>query len=48
MIAYDSGHMECVKMLMDKGAHVNIQNTVSLSGQCTCNAQHVCRVPSCE
>ena len=32
MIAYDSGHIECAKMLVDKGAHVNIQDTVSLSG----------------
>ena len=32
MMAYDSGHIECAKMLVDKGAHVNIQDTVSLSG----------------
>ena len=41
MIAYDSGHIECAKMLVDKGAQVNIQGTVSLSGViilCTCNA----------
>ena len=32
MIAYDRGHIECVKMLVDKGAQVNIQATlVSLS-----------------
>ena len=31
MIAYDLGHIECVKMLVDKGAQVNIQDTVSLS-----------------
>ena len=32
MIAYDRGHIECAKMLMDKGAQVNIQDMVSLSG----------------
>ena len=32
MIAYDRGHIECAKMLVDKGAQVNIQGTVSLSG----------------
>ena len=32
MMAYDRGHIECVKMLVDKGAQVNIQDTVSLSG----------------
>ena len=30
-MAYDRGHIECVKMLVDKGAQVNIQDTVSLS-----------------
>ena len=32
MIAYDSGDIECAKMLVDKGAQVNIPHTVSLSG----------------
>ena len=32
MKAYDRGHIECAKMLVDKGAHVNILDTVSLSG----------------
>ena len=32
MIAYDFGHIECAKVLVDKGAQVNIQDTVSLSG----------------
>ena len=33
MMAYDRGHIECAKMLVDKGAQVNIQGTlVSLSG----------------
>ena len=32
MMAYDRGHIECAKMLVDKGAQVNIQATlVSLS-----------------
>ena len=31
MIAYDNGHIECAKMLVDK-AQVNIQGKVSLSG----------------
>ena len=52
MIAYDHGHMECAKMLVDKGAQVNnIQDTVSLSGvitHCVHAMQHVARVPSSE
>ena len=51
MMAYDSGHMECVKMLVEKGALVNIQGTVSLSGviiHCVHAMQHIARVPSCE
>ena len=42
MIAYDHGQIECAEMLMDMGAQVNIQDTVSLSGVIThcvqCNA----------
>ena len=34
--AYDHGHIECVKMLVDKGAQVSIQDTVSLSGVIHC------------
>ena len=51
MIAFDLGHIECVKMLVDKRAQVNIQDTVSLSGviiHCVHAMQHVLRVPSCE
>ena len=51
MEAYDHGHIECVKMLVDKGAQVNIQGTVSLSGviiHCIHAMRHVARVPSCE
>ena len=29
MKAYDRGHMECVKILLDRGAQVNIQHEVS-------------------
>ena len=50
MIAYDLGHQECVKMLVDKGAQVNIQDTVSLSGVIIHSAhamQHV-DLPRCE
>ena len=32
MEAFDRGHIECAKMLVDKGAQVNIQDMVSLSG----------------
>ena len=47
MMAYDSGHIECAKMLVDKGAQVNIQGTVSLIGviiHCGHAMQHVARV----
>ena len=29
MIAYDHGHIECVTMLLDKGAQVNMLDKVS-------------------
>ena len=52
MMAYYSGHIECAKMLVEKGAQVNIQGpTVSLSGviiHCVHAMQHVAIVPSCE
>ena len=32
MEAYDRGRLDCAKMLVDKGAQVNIQGKVSLSG----------------
>ena len=51
MIAYDRGHIECAKMLVDKGAQVNIQDTVSLSGviiHCVHAIRLACLVPSCE
>ena len=51
MMAYYRGHIECAKMLVDMGAQVNIQETVSLSGviiRCVHAMQHACLVPSCE
>ena len=30
MMASENGHMECVKVLLDRGADVNMQNTVSV------------------
>ena len=32
MKASEAGQVECVKVLLDRGAEVNIQDTVSLSG----------------
>ena len=46
MMAYDRGHIECAKMLVDKGAQVNILDRVSLSGviihcvQCNAACMH--------
>ena len=51
MKAHYHGHIECAKMLVDKGVQVNIHDTVSLSGviiHCVHAMQHVARVPSCE
>ena len=48
--ASEAGHMECVQVLLDKGADVNIQTSVS--GVIICvhvhAMQHVPRVPSSE
>ena len=49
MRASVAGHMECVKVLLNKGAEVNIQdqvNGVIIHGVYA--MQHVPRVPSCE
>ena len=49
MRASVAGHMECVKVLLDKGAEVNIQdkvNGVIIHGVHA--MQHVPRVPSSE
>ena len=46
MMASKSGHMECVKVLSDKGAEVNIQDKVSGVIHCVHVMQHVARVSS--
>ena len=39
MKASEAGHMECVQMLLDKGAEVNIHDKVRCHYTlCTCNA----------
>ena len=49
MMASRAGHMECVQVLLDKGAEVNMQNKVSgVIIHCVHAMQHVSRVPSSE
>ena len=49
MMALKAGHMECVQVLLDKGAKVNMQNVVSgVIIHCVHAMQHVHRVPSSE
>ena len=49
MRASVAGHMECVQMLLDKGADVNMQSIVSgVIIHCVHAMQHVPRVPSSE
>ena len=49
MMALKKGHMECVKLLLDKGAEVNMQDKVSgVIIHCVHAMQHVPRVPSSE
>ena len=47
MKALEKGHMECVKLLLDKGAKVIMQSLVSgVIIHCVHAMQHVPRVPS--
>ena len=49
MKASAAGHMECVQVLLDKGADVNMQSNVSgVIIHCVHAMQHVPRVPSSE
>ena len=49
MIASNAGHMECVNVLLDKGAEVNIHDKASgVNILCVHAMQHVPRVPSSE
>ena len=49
MRASAAGHMECVQVLLDKGADVNMQSEVSgVTIHCVHAMQHVPRVPSSE
>ena len=41
MMASNAGQVECVKLLLDRGAEVNMQRKVSgVIPLCTCNAAH--------
>ena len=47
--ASEAGHMECVQVLLDKGADVNMLSEVSvIIIHCVNAMQHVPRVPSSE
>ena len=49
MMASKAGHMECVQVLLNKGAEVDMQNDVSgVIIHCVHAMQHVPRVPSSE
>ena len=49
MMASNAGHMECVQVLLDKGAEVNIHDKASgVIIHCVHAMQHVLRVPSSE
>ena len=46
MKASEAGHMECVKVLLDNGAQVNMQDKVcGVIIHCVYAMQHVTRVP---
>ena len=47
MKASEAGHMVCAKVLLHKGAEVNMQTTVSgVIIHCVHTMQHIPRVPS--
>ena len=49
MMASKAGHIECVQVLLEKGADVNKQTSVSgVIIHCVHAMQHVPRVPSSE
>ena len=49
MKASKAGHMECVTVLLDMGAEINLQNKVNgVIIHCVHGMQHVRRVPSSE
>ena len=49
MLALEAGRMESVKLLLDSGAQVNMQDNVSgVIIHCVHAMQHVPRVPSSE
>ena len=48
MMALEKGHMECVKLLLDKGADVNMPWVSGVIIHCVHAMQHVPRVPSSE
>ena len=49
MKTYDMGHMECVKMLLDRGAQVNMQHKVNgVMIHWVHAMQHLPSVPSSE
>ena len=49
MKASQAGHMECVQVLLDQGADVNMQSMVSgVIIHCVHAMQHAPRVPSSE
>ena len=49
MMASQEGHVECVKMLLNRGAKVNMQNKVTgVIIHCVHAMQHIPRVHSSE
>ena len=48
MKALEAGHMECVQVLLDKGADVNMKTVSGVIIHCVHAMQHAPRVPSSE